>query len=120
MPATTEPRSGLKYGWTLGESGWNLDVDANWKTLGRFGFHLSVKDRDFATPPIGPANGDTYIVAAAGTGAWSGHDAKIAIWDSVAGAWVFFTPRVGVLAYLEDEEKLTVYKVAGWSAGVAI
>jgi hypothetical protein len=77
-----------------------------------------VKDRDLATPPGSPANGDRYIVAASGTGAWVGQDAKVAVWNG--SAWVFYTPKVGWLAYIEDEQKITAYKVTGWSAGVAI
>jgi hypothetical protein len=33
---------------------------------------------------------------------------------------VFGTPRLGWVAYIEDEEKLTAYKAAGWSTGIAI
>lgn len=45
MAASTEPRSGLFFGWTYGESGWNAGMDANLLRLGRFGFHLSAKTR---------------------------------------------------------------------------
>jgi hypothetical protein len=83
----------------------------------QFGSHLSVKDRDLATPPGTPAAGDTYIVAAAPTGAWAGHAAEVAVWD---GAWVFAVPRTGWLAHIEDEQKLTVFRAGAWSAGIAI
>lgn len=118
MPASTEPRSGLKHSWSLGESGWNTDMDNNLKSVGRFAYHLSIKDRNLATPPGSPASGDTYIVAASPTGAWVGHADKVAIWDGAA--WVFGVPRIGWVAYIEDEEKLTAYKSGGWSAGIAI
>lgn len=118
MAASTEPRGGLQYGWSLGESGWNTGMDANLLRLGRVGFHLSVKDRDLAAPPGSPASGDTYIVAASATGAWASQDGKVAVW--AGSAWAFYTPRVGWVAYVEDEEKLTAYKAAGWSAGIAI
>jgi hypothetical protein len=118
MPASTEPRSGLSYAWPLGESGWNTGMDANLLAIGRFAYHLSVKDRDLATPPGSPAAGDTYIVAASPTGAWVGHATKVAVWDGAA--WVFGTPRVGWLCYLEDEQKLSIFKAGAWSAGVAI
>jgi hypothetical protein len=118
MPASTEPRSGLNYGWTLGESGWNALMDANLLSLGRFAYHLSVKDRNLATPPGSPAAGDTYIVGPSPTGAWEGKANQVAVWSGTA--WVFGTPRVGWVAYIEDEEVLSVYKAAGWSAGVAI
>lgn len=118
MPASTEPRSGLKYGWTLGESGWSADMSNNLLRHGRFGFHLSVLDRDLATPPGTPAAGDTYIVAAAPTGAWVGHATEVAVWDGAA--WVFGVPRTGWLAYIEDEQKLSIFKAGAWSAGIAI
>lgn len=118
MPASTEPRSGLSYGWTLGESGWNAQMDANLLRIGRFGLHLSVKDRDLATPPGTPAAGDTYIVAAAPTGAWVGHATEVAVWDG--SAWVFGVPRTGWLAHIEDEQKLSVFRAGAWSAGIAI
>ncbi|ALH23801.1 hypothetical protein FDH70_gp29 [Pseudomonas phage PaMx25] len=45
MPASTEPRSGLSFGWSLGENNWNTGMDANLLSIGRFAYHLSVKDR---------------------------------------------------------------------------
>lgn len=118
MAASTEPRSGLNFGWSLGENNWNTGMDANLLSIGRFAYHLSVKDRDLATPPGSPASGDTYIVAASPTGAWAGQAGKVAVWTG--SAWVFGTPRVGWIAYIEDEQKLTAYKAGGWSAGIAI
>lgn len=118
MAASTEPRSGMSYGWTLGENGWNTGMDANLLRLGRFGFHLSVKDRDLATPPASPAAGDSYIVAAAPTGEWAGKAGQVAVWDGTL--WRFGAPRLGWVAYIEDEEVLSAYKAAGWSVGVAI
>lgn len=118
MAAQTEPRSGLLHNWSYGENGWNAGMDANLLRLGRFGFHLSIKDRDLATPPASPIAGDSYIVAASPTGAWINQAGKIAVWSG--SAWVFGTPRVGWVAYVEDEEKLTAYKAGGWSTGIAI
>jgi hypothetical protein len=118
MAASSEPRSGLSYGWTLGENNWNTAMDNNILWLGRFATHLSVKDRDLATPPGSPVSGDTYIVATGGTGSWSGQSGKVAIWSG--SAWVFGTPRTGWLAYIEDEQKMSVYRSSAWSAGIAI
>lgn len=118
MPAQTEPRSGLQYGWNLGENGWNSGMDANMLSLGRFGVHLSVLDRDLSAPPGSPAAGDSYIIAASPSGAWSGRAGEVAVWTG--SAWAFGVPRVGWLAYIEDEEVLSVRKSAGWSAGIAI
>lgn len=113
MPAQTEPRSGLFWGWNLGESGWKPGMDANLLRLGRFGFHLSVKDRDLGTPPSSPAAGDTYIVAASATGDWTGKSNQVAVWDGTA--WQYGVPRKGWTAYLEDEDIRVTYKGTGWS-----
>lgn len=118
MAAQTDVRFGLSHGWTLGESGWNTGMDANILKLARVGVHLSVKDRDLATPPASPSAGDTYIVAESGTDAWASRDGQVAVWDGAA--WVFYAPRIGWVAYIEDEEVLSAYKAAGWSAGVGI
>lgn len=116
MAAQTDVRFGLAYGWALGESGWNSGMDANLLKLGRVGVHLSIKDRDLTAPPGSPANGDTYIVGPSATGAWASKDGQVAVFDSAA--WVFYVPRKGWHAYIEDEEVMCVYKTA-WSAGNA-
>lgn len=118
MPASTEPRSGIFYGWTVGESGWGAKMDANLLSVGRFGFHLSVKDRDLTAPPGTPTAGDSYIVAATATGAWAAKESNVAVWSG--SAWVFGAPRIGWVAYIEDEAVLSAYKATGWSAGIAI
>ena len=112
MPSTSEPRSGLKYGWASGESGWGAEMSANLLRLGRFAFHLSVKSRSLATPPGSPAAGDSYIVAASPTGAWVAHAGEIAIWDGAA--WIFSgAPRLGWLASIEDEPGLMLIRYSG-------
>lgn len=120
MASKTEPRSGVYYGWTLGESGWNEQMDANLKRIGRIGFHLSVKDRGLNTPPASPADGDSYIVATGGIGAWAGHDGKVAVWDNNLAAWVIYAPRIGWTAYIENEDKFCAYKSTGWSVGITL
>ena len=120
MSSSTEPRSGLKYGWTLGESGWNTEMDSNLLAIGKFAFHLSVKDRDLSTPPGSPSSGDTYIVKATGTGAWASHDKAVAVWSASLASWVFGAPREGWVAWIEDEAKLVVYHSSAWSTGVAL
>lgn len=118
MTAITEPRSGIYYGWGIGASGWGEDMDANLTSVGRFAYHLSVLDRDLSTPPASPVNGDTYIVAVGATDAWNGRDDHVAVWDG--STWVFGAPRIGWVAYVEDEEKLSAYKSSGWSLGISI
>lgn len=92
-------------------------MDANLKRLGAV-VGLSVKSRATTTPPASPADGDRYIVPAGATGAWSGKTDQIAV--LINGAWEYHVPKVGWLAYVEDEDKLVVYKSTGWSAGIAV
>lgn len=115
--ALTDPNLGLSYGWTLGESGWNTDMDANLKRLGAI-IGLSVISRAVTTPPVSPADGDRYIIPSGATGDWASRTDQIAV--RINGAWEYHAPKVGWLAYIEDEAKLTVYKTTGWSAGIAI
>jgi len=75
--------------------------------------HLAVIDRHLATPPAGaPANGDRYIVGASPTGAWAGHDGEVAAYQD--GAWMFYAPELGWLAWIADEAKLVVWNGSAW------
>lgn len=73
---------------------------------------LSVLDRDLASPPASPVDGARYIVAASPTGAWSGFAGKIAAYQD--GAWMFYTPREGWIAWIADENVGLVYDGAAW------
>jgi hypothetical protein len=75
--------------------------------------HFIFKDRDLATPPGSPADGDCYLVAASPTGAWSGKAAKIAFY--VNTAWVFITAIEGFTAWINDENVFVGYDGAAWS-----
>jgi hypothetical protein len=76
---------------------------------------LCVLDRDLSTPPGSPADGDRYLVAASGVGAWSGQSGKIAAWQD--GAWSFHTPREGWMAWIADETIFLIHDGAGWTGG---
>lgn len=119
MPASTEPRSGLVYGWDFFDNH-KPEMDANLLQIGRVGLHLSVLDRNLTSPPGSPSDGATYIVAAGASGAWTGLSGRVVVWDDVGAAWVDYTPRIGWIAYIEDEQVLSAYKAGGWSAGIAI
>lgn len=116
--STTDPRSGIIYGWAFDDSTWAGEMDANLARIGRFAFHLSVKDRDLTSPPATPTAGDCYIVASGGSGAWASQDTKVVVWTG--SAWAVGTPRVGWLCYIEDEMKMSVYRSGAWSSGISI
>ena len=76
--------------------------------------HLAVIDRDATTPPGSPSDGNRYIVATGGAGAWEGHDLEIAAYQD--GAWAFFAPRAGWRSWIGDEEVLVVWDGGAWSS----
>lgn len=69
-------------------------------------------DRDLSAPPSAPADGDTYLVKATGSGDWTGQDGAIAF--AVDGAWRFYAPYGGLIAYVADEGVLLVYNGSAW------
>lgn len=74
---------------------------------------LSVLDRDLTAPPVDPANGDRYIVAAPATGAWAGQESNIAAYQD--GAWLFYVPREGWMAWIADADIAVVWDGLAWS-----
>src|SRR4051794_2895535 len=73
---------------------------------------LMVLDKDLATPPGSPSDGNRYIVAASPTGAWTGQTGKVAAWQD--GVWAFYTPHAGWLAWVADESKIYVHNGSAW------
>jgi hypothetical protein len=78
---------------------------------------LAVLDRDLTMPPASPQEGDRYIVAEGGTGEWAGREGTIAARQD--GAWTFFTPCAGWLAWVRDEALLLAFDGTGWMATTA-
>lgn len=74
---------------------------------------LAVADKDLSTPPSSPAPGVRYIVGAGPSGAWSGHANHVAAWQD--GAWAFYVPAAGWLAWVHDESRLYLYGGGGWT-----
>lgn len=73
---------------------------------------LYILDRDLSAPPGSPADGDAYIVAGSPTGAWAGQAGNIAY--LIDGAWRFYVPVKGFIAYVADEQKMLVFTASGW------
>src|SRR5438105_2070008 len=65
---------------------------------------LAVEDKDLTAPPGSPGDGARYIPKTIASGAWTGKEGYVA--HRVDGAWEFYPPREGFLAYLRDEDLL--------------
>lgn len=74
--------------------------------------HLAVLDRDLSAPPGSAADGDRYLVAAGGSGAWASKDDRVAAWQD--GAWAFLAPKAGWLLRILDEDRLISFDGAAW------
>jgi hypothetical protein len=73
---------------------------------------IAVVDRDRMAPPADPFDGDRYIVPAGATEAWSNKTGQIAAWQD--GAWAFYMPGEGWLAWVIDEGRLLVHRGSEW------
>ncbi len=78
---------------------------------------IGVLDHDLAQPPTESQFGDRYIIATGAGGAWSGNDGKIAVWWD--GAWRFFSPKPGWIAWVVDLGQLVVWTGGMWTPVVA-
>ena len=75
---------------------------------------LSVTSRVLNAPPVGPAAGDRYIVAAAPTGAWAGQARRIAYYTG--SAWEFTVPLAGWRAWVAAEGSIVTYDGSAWES----
>ncbi|MGF9563513.1 DUF2793 domain-containing protein [Neorhizobium sp. JUb45] len=74
--------------------------------------HLAV-EAELTAPPAAPAEGARFIVAADAGGDWAGYDGHIAARQD--GAWSFFRPKQGWLAWFTPEQKLKIFDGSVWS-----
>jgi len=72
----------------------------------------SVESADQSVPPEAPASGQSWIVAAAGTGAWAGHDGALAVWTDAG--WVFAAPGKGWHAWVVDRGNMMRFDGSTW------
>jgi hypothetical protein len=68
-------------------------------------------DKDIATPPVSPVNGDTYIIAATATGDWFGKENQITFYHQ---GWKFIAPQEGLQIWVNDEDKFYVFDGSVW------
>jgi hypothetical protein len=76
--------------------------------------HISVASRKQAAPPELPPVGTRYLLPAASTGAWEGHDDELAAF--MDDEWFFFTPQRGWIMHIADENILTFYSGVEWQS----
>lgn len=74
--------------------------------------HGQVESADEDTPPSAPDLGQCWIVAAAATGDWAGHDGAVACWTD--GGWRFVAPREGLSLWVADRSHAMRYDGSGW------
>src|SRR5688500_4819322 len=108
----TTPRLGLPE-LTSGQAVPETTVNEQVRGLEGFAGHAIFKDRDLATPPGSPADGDMYLVAASPTGLWSGQAGKMAYFLNTA--WKFYTPIEGITAWVNDENAFIGYDGSAWN-----
>lgn len=74
--------------------------------------HIGVLDRTLIAPPVSPAEGDCYLVAASASAEWVGYEDALAAWQN--GAWTFYAPVKGWLAWVLNETILIAWDGAAW------
>ncbi len=75
---------------------------------------MAVVDRDQATPPAAPEEGQAWIVATGAADDWAGHDGEVAAWQG--GTWRFYAPSAGWVAWVMDEGRLLIHDGTAWAA----
>ncbi|XWN33733.1 MAG: DUF2793 domain-containing protein [Devosia sp.] len=79
---------------------------------------LAVIDRNRTSPPGAPQEGDRHVVAAGATGAWAGRGLDVAAY--LDGAWVFFAPKAGWVAFVSNEGVLIYFNGTQWEILTAV
>lgn len=73
---------------------------------------IAVKSVSLSSPPGSPADGQRWIIGPAPTGLWAGRATQIAAWQD--GAWVFYAPKDGWLAWNEATLTSLVFSAGSW------
>lgn len=90
MTTPQAPNVGIYYGWTLGESGYNVQLDSNLKAIDAL-LMIGILSATTTAPPGSPTAGDRYLIPASATGDWATYDGSIAIWNGTA--WEIFPTK---------------------------
>jgi hypothetical protein len=73
---------------------------------------LSAIDHTISTPPSSPNTGDTYIIGASPTGAWSGQANSVTGYYS---GWSIKPPVTGWTAWTRNDSRLLYYNGSVWA-----
>lgn len=76
--------------------------------------HISVEEANLSTPPGSPVEGERHIVGSSPSGEWVGRETQLVAWQD--GAWAFFAPLSGWLAYVADTDTLLVFDGSNWTS----
>ena len=74
--------------------------------------HVSVMSRGLNTPPTHPNEGESHLVGEMPSGEFTGHAFHLACF--VDGAWMFYPPKPGIIANIEDEAICVIYRGSEW------
>lgn len=66
-------------------------------------------------PPSDPVPGQSWIVGASPTGAWTGAAGSLALWSE--GGWRFVPPREGMAAWIAADGLIARYAGGVWRSG---
>ena len=107
MTAIPDPNMGLFFGFDLGETPWNVEMDSNMQIIGGMAM-LSVRSRLTTAPPGSPSNGDIYYIPLGASGVWAAHLQNIAIFSDLqftldAIGWLYVPVLNGWQFRVEDE-----------------
>ena len=74
--------------------------------------NLRVASETLTAPPASPIDGQCWIVASGGTGAWLGKDLNVAAWQD--GTWSFYAPNPGFVAYVDALGAAVMWNGRAW------
>ena len=78
----------------------------------------SVEEPPRNDPPVGPAEGATYIIGPAPTGVWVGKSGQLA--NMSAGGWRYIIPTEGLSALVKTSGLRAEYRSGAWAIGIIV
>jgi hypothetical protein len=76
----------------------------------------AVETGPITDPPASPALGACYLIGAAGTDDWTGHDGSVA--GFTGGGWRFASPVDGMTVFIRDSMSFATYHAGNWEIGI--